>query len=69
MLVQGLADKAKGAADQAKGAAQQAGNKAQGSVQQSGGDVKKVATQGTLNYISMLQLPSPQVCQGNIQRY
>ena len=58
-----MANKAKGAVEGAKGSAQSVGNKAQGSVQQSGGDVKKVAQQGNLNFISLLQLPSPQVCQ------
>ena len=60
--MQDVASKAQGAVEGAKGSARDAGNKAQSSVKSGGGDVKKVAQQGNLNFISLLQLPSPQVC-------
>ncbi len=60
--LQDVASKAQSVTEGAKSATRQAGNKAQSGVQSGGGDVKKVAQQGNLNFISLLQLPSPQVC-------
>ncbi len=54
------------AAGQAKGAASDAAGSAKGAASEAKGKVQSVAKNSSLNFITMLDLPSPQVSQCEI---